>query len=67
MIVLDDMIAEMLSNRKRTPTITELFIRGRKLIISFGFTLQFYFVVPRNTILNFTHYCIMKIPNKQEL
>ena len=26
----DDMIADMLSNKKRNPIVTELFIRGRK-------------------------------------
>ena len=34
MIIFDDMIADMLSNRKRNPIVTELFIRGRKLNIS---------------------------------
>ena len=30
LIVFDDMIADMLSNKKRNPIVTELFIRGRK-------------------------------------
>ena len=30
-IVFDDIIGDMKSNRKLTPTITELFLRGRKL------------------------------------
>ena len=30
-IVFDDMIADMLSNKKLNPIVTELFIRGRKL------------------------------------
>ena len=34
LIVFDDMIADMLSNKKFNPIITELFIRGRKLNIS---------------------------------
>ena len=29
-IVIDDMIADMLSNKKRNPIVTELSIRGRK-------------------------------------
>ena len=33
LIVFDDMIADMLSNRKFNPIVTELFIRGRKLNI----------------------------------
>ena len=31
LIVFYDMIADMLSNKKRNPIVTELFIRGRKL------------------------------------
>ena len=34
LIVLDDMIADMVSNKKLNPMVTELFIRGRKLNIS---------------------------------
>ena len=30
LIVFDDMIADMLSNKKLNPMVTELFIRGRK-------------------------------------
>ena len=30
LIVFDDMIANMLSNKKLNPIVTELFIRGRK-------------------------------------
>ena len=33
-IAFDDMIPDMLNNKKRNPTVTELFIRGRKLNIS---------------------------------
>ena len=31
MIVFDDMIADMINNKKLNPIVTELFIRGRKL------------------------------------
>ena len=34
LIVFDDMITDMLSNKKLNPIVTELFIRGRKLNIS---------------------------------
>ena len=34
LIVFDDMITDMLSNKKLNPKVTELFIRGRKLNIS---------------------------------
>ena len=60
------MIADMLSGKKRNPMVTELFIRGRKLNISFDFTTQSYFAVPKNIRINSTHYFVMKIPNKRE-
>ena len=37
LIVFDDMIADMLSNVKFNSLVTELFLRGRKLNISFAF------------------------------
>ena len=37
LIVFDDMIADMLSNKKLNPVVTELFISGRKLNISLVF------------------------------
>ena len=67
LIVFDDMIADMLSNKKLNPIVTELFIRGRKLNISLVFITQSYFAVPKNIRLNSTHYFVMKIPNKREL
>ena len=67
LIVFDDMIADILSNKKLNPIVTELSIRGRKLNISLVFVTQSYFSVPKNIRLNSTPYFIMKIPNKQEL
>ena len=61
------MIADMLSNKKLNPIVTELFIRDRKLNIFLVFITQFYFAVPKDIRLNCTHYYIMKIPNKREL
>ena len=46
LIVFDDMIADMINNNKLNPIITELFIKGRKLNISFVFITQSYFKVP---------------------
>ena len=48
LILFDDMIANMLSNKKLNPIETELFIRGRKLNISLVFITQSYFSVPKN-------------------
>ena len=67
LIVFDDMIADMLSNKKFNPIITELFIRGRKLNICLVFITQSYFPVPRNIIQNSTHHLVMKIPHRREL
>ena len=67
LIIFDDMIADMLSNKKLNPIVTELFIRSRKLNISIVFITRSYFAVPKNIRLNSTHYFIMKIPNKREL
>ena len=58
------MIADMLSNKKFNPTVTELFIRGRKLNIALAFIAQSCFAVSKNVSLNSTHYFIMRIPNK---
>ena len=63
-IVFDDMIADMINNKKLNSIITELFIRGRKLNISLVFITQSYFKVPKDVRLNTTHFFIMKIPNK---
>ena len=60
------MIADMLSNQKVIPIVTEWFIRGRKLNISFAFITHIYFAVPQDLRLNCMHYFIMKIPNKRE-
>ena len=64
LIVFDDMIADMINNKKLNPIVTELFIRGRKLNISIVFITQSYFKVSKNVRLNCTHFFIMKIPNK---
>ena len=67
LIVFDDMIADMINNKKLNSIVTELFIRGRKLNISLVFITQSYFKVPKDVRLNSTHFFILKIPNKGEL
>ena len=54
-IVFDDMIADMFSNKKCNPILTDLFIRRRKLNISIAL------------LHNLTHYFVMKISSKWEL
>ena len=67
LIVFDDMIADIMINKKFQAMIKELFIRWRKLNISLAFITQSYFSVPKDIKLNSTHYLIMKISSKREL
>ena len=67
LIVFDDMIADMINNKKLNSIVTELFIRGRKLNISLTFITQSYFKVSKDVRNNSTHFFIMKIPNIREL
>ena len=48
LIVFDDMIADIMSNKKFQVIIKELFIRCRKLNISLVFITQSYFYVPKD-------------------
>ena len=64
LIVFDDMTADMLSDKKLNPIITELFIRGRKLNITLVFITQSSFAVPKNIRLNSSHYFIMILQTK---
>ena len=67
LIVFNNIITDMFSNKKLNPVVTELFIRGKKLKISLAFITQSYFTVPKNIMLSSTCYFIVKIPNRQEL
>ena len=53
LIVFDAMIADMINNKKLNSVVTELFIRGRKLNISFVFITRSYFKVPKDAKLFF--------------
>ena len=66
-IAFDDMVADIITNKKFQAIIKELFIRCRKLNISLVFITQSYFSVPKDVRLNSTHYLIMKINNRREL
>ena len=65
--VFDDMIADIMTNKRFQAIIKELFIRCRKLNISLVFFAQSYFSISKDVRLNSTHYLIMKINNKREL
>ena len=65
--VFDDMIADIMTNKKFQAIMKELFIRSRKLNISLVFITQSCFSVPKEVRLNSTHYILMKIHNRREL
>ena len=66
LIVFDDIIADMLSNKELDPSVIELFIRKRALKISLVFVTQSYWIKKYYTKYS-THYFIMKIPNKWKI
>ena len=59
------MIADMIHNKKLNPTVTELFIRGKKLNICLVFITQSYFKVPKDVRLNTTHFLLEKFQMEQ--
>ena len=59
LIVFDDIITNMLSNKNIKPVVTELFISSRKIN-------NFYVDVPRNIRHNSRHFLIIKIRRKQQ-
>ena len=63
-IVFDDIIADMIHNKKLNSIVTEFFLRGRKLNIS-AFITQSYFKVGKDVRLNTIHFFIANIPNKR--
>ena len=67
LIVFDDMIADIMTNKNFQATIKKLFIRCRKLNISLVFIAQSYFSVLKEVRLNSTHHLIIKVHNRREL
>ena len=65
-IVFDNMTVDTSSNKKRSPIVTELFIRGGKLNISTVFITKYFFKFPENVTLNWKFFFI-KIPKKWKL
>ena len=62
--VFDDMITNMLIDKKLNPTETQLFIRGKKLKISLVFITQSYFAVPKNQTKFYALFFFIKISNQ---
>ena len=67
LIVFDDVIADIMTNKKFQSIIKELFIRCRKRIISLVFISQSHFFVPKDVRLISTHNLITRINNRKEL
>ena len=65
-IVFDDMIADIMTNKKFQSIIKELFNRCRELKISLDIIAQSYFSVPKEARLNSAHHIIIKIHNKKK-
>ena len=65
LIVFDDMITDIMTNKQFQAIIKELFIRCRKLNISLVFIIQSYFSVPKDVRLNSVLYLVMKINNRK--
>ena len=68
LIVFDDMIPDMIHNKKLNSIVTELLNRRRKLNISIAFITHIsYFKVPIDVRLNTSHAFLAKIPDKRQL
>ena len=65
LIVFDDMIADMINNKKLNSIVTELFIRVRKLNFSLVFIAQSSFKVPKDVKLNTTQFLSQKFQAKE--
>ena len=64
-IVFDDMIADILSNKKLNTVVTELFIRGRKQNFSLVFVAESYFAVPKKYQTRF--YTLLYYKNSRQI
>ena len=67
LIIFDDMISHVMSDKKVQKVLEDLSIRCRKLNILLCFLTQSYFSVPKDVRLNCTHYFLFKLNNKREL
>ena len=67
LIIFDDMINHVMSDKKAQQILKDIFIRCKNLNISLCFLTQSYFSVPKDVRLNFSHYILFKLNNKREL
>ena len=67
LIVFDDMIADITTNKKFQAIFKEIFIKCIKFNVSLVFITQPYFLVPKDATLSSTRYLIMRSHDKKEL
>ena len=67
LIDFNDMIADMINNKKLNLIVTKLFTSDRKFNISLAIITQPYIKVPKDVRLNTTHFFIMKIQIKENI
>ena len=65
LIIFDDMISHVMSDKKAQQILKDLFIRCKKLNISLCFLTQSYFLVPKDVRLNCTHYILFKLTTRE--
>ena len=58
LIVFDDVITDMINNRKLNSIVAEPVFRGRKLNVYLAFITQSYFKVPKDVILHTNHFLL---------
>ena len=66
-MVFNDMVTDMVSDKKLNSLVTEQFIRGRKRSILFVFITQSYFKVPKDVRVNSANFLLWKIQPKESL
>ena len=67
LIIFDDMIFHVMSDRRAQQILKDLFITHSKLNISPCSLTQSYFSVPKDVRVNCAHYILFKLNNKREL
>ena len=65
LIVFDDTIVDIMTNKKLQTIINDLFFICKKSDISLVFITQSYFIVPKDVRLISTHYLIIKIHSRK--
>ena len=66
-MVFNDVVTDMVSDKKLNSLVTEQFIRGRKRSILLVFITQSYFKVPKDVRVNSANFLLWKIQPKESL